>query len=244
MSDTSGNLIRLRENLQQVQQRMASACLRGERDASTVRLVAVTKSVDMPVIQDLIQCGQCVLGENRPQQLIQRAAILESLTSHPETALQWHLIGQLQSNKIRSVLPRAAMIHSIDSVTLLNRISRIAKELGLVPRLLLQVNISGETSKSGFTPNALRDAWEEIQQIEHVELAGFMTMAPLTDEEQSIRQTFRGLRELRDELQCRADRIILKELSMGMSHDFEIAIEEGATLVRVGTSLFEGCEPS
>ncbi|WP_437227281.1 YggS family pyridoxal phosphate-dependent enzyme [Planctomicrobium sp. SH661] len=230
---------RLQVNLAQLHSRIAAACAMAGRDATSVQLVAVTKTATVPIIESLIQCGEKHLGENRPQQLIERARSLVTSSD-----LQWHLIGQLQANKIRSVLPHVTLIHSVDSLKLLQRIGRIASELQLFPRVLLQVNISGEESKSGFSADQLRTQWEELCEVESVQLAGLMTMAPLTEETDVIRQTFRGLRELRDELQANGSNVELRELSMGMSHDFEIAIEEGATLIRVGSLIFEGCLPS
>jgi len=233
----------LNRNLTQLQQRILAACQRSGRPEKSVQLVAVTKMVPPDVVEALVQLGVKEFGENRPQQLVERSAALAE--SCPGNALHWHLIGPLQSNKIRSVIPRAALIHSVDSVELLNRISRIAGELGLTPRVLLQVNVSGEESKGGFEPDTLRPLWPKIEQTPHVQICGLMTMAPLTDDLDVIRSTFRGARSLRDELQSSASaHVNLQELSMGMSNDFEIAIEEGSTLIRVGSSLFEGVSKS
>lgn len=231
-------------NLNGVRQRISAACTRTGRTLNEVQLVAVTKYATLEAVTALVQCGHAMLGENRPQQLIARAASLASVGAIPAGAsakLRWHLIGPLQSNKIRSVLPWTAMIHSIESIGQLQRVSRIADELGLTPEVLIQVNVSGETTKGGISPSQLRMEWPQFCLIRQVKLSGLMTMAPLTDDSAVIRHTFRGLRELRDELHERSPATGLTELSMGMSHDFEIAIEEGATLVRIGSLLFEGC---
>jgi pyridoxal phosphate enzyme (YggS family) len=227
----------IRTNLARVRNRIAEAAIRAGRSPDQIRLVAVTKYASLEAIRHLIALGETQLGENRPQQLISRAALFADTCPSP---LAWHLIGQLQRNKVRAVLPSAAMIHSVDSFPLLERISQIARELNLVPQILLQVNISEETSKSGFPAEELRSRWSELGQVPNVELAGLMAMAPLTEDEELIRSTFRGLRELRDGLRSESPGIPLNELSMGMSHDFPIAIEEGATLVRLGSVLFEG----
>lgn len=222
---------RLRENFAQLAMKREAACKRSGRDPRHVQLVAVTKSVPLSVVTILRKIGLTHFGENRPQQLIERAQALAD-------PIDWHLIGPLQRNKVRAVLPYARWIHSVASQQLLERMGRVAGELNLCPKVLLQVNISGEASKQGFTPDGIRREWPALLQVPNVDITGLMTMAPDTEDEEIIRTTFRGLRHLRDEL--RVDQWPLSELSMGMSHDFEIAIEEGATLIRVGSLLFEG----
>ena len=175
------------------------------------------------------------LAESRPQRLCERAALVDS-------SVHWHLIGQLQRNKVRKVLPVAAWIHSVDSLPLLRRIDEIAGELGARPRLLLEVNVSGEVAKGGFPASELSEAWPIVTAFKNVEVAGLMTMAPLFDSPEAARPVFAGLRLLRDQLKNLDPAIKLPELSMGMSGDFEVAAEEGATMVRVGSSLFEGLE--
>ena len=219
-------------NLNQVRLAMQAACKRSGRTEDEVRLVAVTKYAPTEALEALAQLGFQTFGESRPQQLMERAGQL------PEG--EFHLIGHLQRNKVRPVLPVAHTIHSVDSLRLLKRIDTVAAELSLRPRVLLEVNVAGEASKDGFSPTELRDAWGEAHSCEHVDIAGLMTMAPHTDEERPIRETFQGLKSLRDELA--SQRFPLPELSMGMSGDFEIAIEEGATLIRVGSKLFAGID--
>jgi pyridoxal phosphate enzyme (YggS family) len=220
----------LRHNLDQVQHRITAACQRVGRNPADVTLVAVTKYANPDWIAPLVSLGVSDLGENRPQQLVERAAIVPHA--------RWHLIGQLQRNKVRSTLPHTVLIHSVDSLRLLQRISDIAGELGHTVPVLLQVNVSGEASKQGFAPDDLRRDWPACQALPHVQINGLMTMAPLADNPEESRPTFRGLRELRDEFGPHASPM----LSMGMSHDMEVAIEEGATLVRIGSALFEGLE--
>jgi len=219
----------LRHNLTLVYQRIESACERAGRHPANVTLVAVTKSAKPEWIAPLHALGVHDLGENRPQQLIERGP------AFPNS--RWHLIGQLQRNKVRSVLPQTTLIHSVDSLRLLQRISDIAGELQLTTRVLLQVSVSGEASKQGFDPGDLRRDWAACRVLPHVQVDGLMTMAPLSDDPELARPTFRGLCQLRDELACDAPAPIL---SMGMSHDLEVAVEEGATLVRIGSALFEG----
>lgn len=178
--------------------------------------------------------GQTDLGENRPQQLVERAGKLKRRAT-------WHLIGHLQTNKAKLVLPVAPWIHSIDSVKLLTLIDRLAGELSWRPKLLLEVNVTGETTKQGFVPDELRAGWPSVLACRHVDVVGLMTMAPASEDPESARPAFRQLRELRDELRVPSSaELPLPHLSMGMTGDFEVAIEEGATFVRIGSALFDG----
>jgi pyridoxal phosphate enzyme (YggS family) len=224
---------RIAENLARIRARIDAACRRAGRTAADVLFVAVTKSARLEWIEALIAQGVRDLGESRPQQLLERAAQIT-------TPVHWHLIGHLQRNKVRKILPVAECVHSIDSLALATRVDGLAAELGLRPRLMLEVNVSGEDSKDGFAPEHLESDWAALTTLSHVEIHGLMTMAPLSDEPEDSRATFQRLRELRDRLAARPGSPPLVELSMGMSGDFDVAIEEGATMVRVGTSLFEG----
>lgn len=227
---------KLFQNLQQVQTRISRACAESNRSPTDVRLVAVTKYTAESLVEEFLRLGYMDLGENRPQQLLERASRLPGSVS-------WHLIGQLQRNKVRSILPRVTLIHSIDSLKLLQHVSRIAGELQRIPRLLLQVNVSGEASKNGLTPQELQRAANEFGALPDVNIVGLMTMAPEGANETELRATFGGLRELKDQLNQADIGLSLTELSMGMSGDFEIAIQEGATLIRLGSVLFHECEP-
>lgn len=223
---------RLADNLAQVRTEMNEACARAGRATDSVSLVAVTKSAEMAWVHDLAELGVTELGENRPQQLIERQSRL------PDS--RWHLIGHLQRNKVRAVLPCAALIHSVDSWKLLDRIGQVAGELGVTSHVLLEVNVSGEASKDGFDSRSLLSDWSSRSRPANVVVEGLMTMAPLTDDPEQARPVFRGLRELRNDLQSLDPHAPLPCLSMGMSHDFAVAIEEGATHIRVGSRLFEG----
>ncbi len=225
---------RLADNLHCVTVEIAAACSRAGRSPDEVTLVAVTKYTELVWVRRLIELGVRNLGESRPQQLLERAEQLPS-------EVHWHMIGHLQRNKVKPVLPRTVLIHSVDSLRLLERISVLAAELSLRPRVLLEVNVSGEASKDGLMDTELIAQWDAIQAVPNVDVAGLMTMAPLTSDSSVARRVFRSLRQLRDELATRAaTHIKLTELSMGMSGDFAVAIEEGATLVRIGSRLFEG----
>ncbi|TWT57097.1 hypothetical protein KOR42_04550 [Thalassoglobus neptunius] len=228
----------LTENLKNVLKSIESTCLRCHRDPSEVKLIAVTKYAPLEAVRELNRIGLRTYGENRPQQLVERA---QTLTEDSEwSPAEWHLIGQLQRNKVRLVLPHVALIHSIDSVQLLSQIDRIAEETGASASVLLQVNTSGEESKSGFPPELLLEQWERVCSFNNVQLCGLMTMAPLTEETKTVRSTFSELQKIQTDLNSTGRHPPLTELSMGMSRDYEIAIEEGATIIRLGSILFEG----
>lgn len=230
------NKARIAENVRAVQERMESACARVGRSADEVKLVAVTKYARMEWVWELLELGLIDLGESRPQQLVERASLLDQ-------NIRWHLIGNLQRNKARRMLPLVGMIHSVDTLRLLDSLERLAGELELRPHLLLEVNISGEEAKHGFAPRDLIENWGKIIAFKHLSVDGLMTMAPFTEEVEETRGVFRDLRALRDKLVAISpESVSLPELSMGMSRDFEVAIEEGATMVRIGSILFEGLE--
>jgi PLP dependent protein len=224
----------IEDNLGQVQQEIAAACTRSGRAIDSVQLVAVTKYAELPWVEALVDLGQVVLGESRPQQLAQRADELSN-------DIQWHLIGHLQRNKVGLIVPRVEMIHSVDSWRLLKRIDRTAQELDLKPKVLLEVNVSGEESKDGLTVEEVRSSWSETNELLNVDIQGFMTMAPAVEDAEEVRPFFRTLSQLRHDLGYESNKSDpLPHLSMGMSRDFGIAVEEGATLVRVGSSLYDG----
>ena len=221
-------------NLQSIRDRITRSCLRAGRGVDEVTLVAVTKYAELEWIQELIQLGCRELGEARPQQLVARARSLD-----PE--IRWHLIGHLQRNKAEDLLPIVHRIHSVDSVRLFDHLAKLSQKRERRTSILLEVNVSGESSKDGFDPVELLAVWPQLQTCESLEISGLMTMAPQTDQVESARPVFRRLRELRDQLRDAAGgRVLLPELSMGMSNDFEIGIEEGATIIRIGSSLFAG----
>ena len=216
--------------LESVRSQIAQAAARAHRDAQAITLIAVSKTHSPETILEAVDAGQLVLGENRVQEARAKMPLLPS-------RVRWHLIGHLQSNKIRQALPAFERIHSIDSVELAREVDRIAGELGLFPKIFLEVNVAGESSKFGFKPEALRANLEELLTLERVAIDGLMTIPPYDPDPEASRKYFAALRELRDRL---ADefRAPLPELSMGMSGDFAVAIEEGATFVRVGTAIF------
>ncbi len=228
----------LATRLQTVEERLRSACRRAGRDRAEVTLVAVTKSVGVEVAAELTRLGVTELGESRPQELWHKAAALPQ-------SVHWHLIGHLQRNKIEKTLPLVTLIHSVDSLRLLAALEEEAGRQGRTMPILLEVNASGEASKHGFGPVEVPGLAPQFARLRYLQVRGLMTMAAPLDDPQQCRPTFAALRELRDRL--RGDvgpPHTLEHLSMGMSNDFEVAVEEGATLVRLGSVLFEGLEGS
>lgn len=200
------------------------------RQPSDVKLIAVTKTHPPETIQQAIDAGQLVFGENRVQEARVKIPLLPSRA-------RWHLIGHLQKNKIRAALPLFELIHGVDSPALARDIDRIAAELGLFPKILLEVNVAGETTKFGFKRDDLHRDMHDLLALERVQIEGLMTIAPIVEEADDARKYFAELRQLRDGLQS-AFGIKLPELSMGMSGDYTAAIKEGATMVRIGTAIF------
>ncbi len=222
-------------NVAAVRGRMADAAACAGTDPRRITLVAVTKYVGPAEARAVFEAGCTVLGESRPQQFWPKA---EALTDLP---IEWHMIGHLQRNKIRRTVPIVKMIQSVDNIRLMESIDRIAGELSLQMPILLEVNASGEAKKHGFPPASLRPLMGELGRLANVKIQGLMCMASLAGGVDSARRDFSALRELRDGLagDC-PEGVKLTELSMGMSRDYEAAIAEGATIVRVGSALYDG----
>jgi PLP dependent protein len=216
--------------LAQVRELMGDAARKSGRTAEQIELVAVSKTHAAEKVQEAIEAGQLLFGESRVQEARAKIPLLPS-------RLRWHFIGHLQKNKIRHALPLFELFHGIDSLVLAQEIERIAEEEGMRPRVLLEVNVAGEASKHGFSPEALRRDLEAALSLGRLTIEGLMTLPPLAPEAEASRRYFVTLRELRDQLEAEFE-VRLPQLSMGMSGDFPIAIEEGATLVRVGTAIF------
>jgi PLP dependent protein len=229
---------RIAENVQQVRARIAAAASRSGRASSEIRLVAVTKYVGPAEARSLLAAGCADLGESRPQELWGKAAELA------DVPVRWHLIGHLQRNKLARTLPLVSLIHSGDSLRLLETIHAETMHRDAAPApLLLEVNISGDATKHGFAPSELEPLGEALLDMHGIEVRGLMGMASREGDLDDARREFAQLRQLRDRLKAVwGGRWDLHELSMGMSGDYEVAIEEGATLVRVGSALFEGLE--
>lgn len=240
---------KLTDNLKRVRDRISSACERASRDPADIEIVAVTKYVDMEVVRAAIEIGLTDIGESRAQQLNQRAGMLHELAERKAVLgskdsivrPRWHMIGHLQRNKVKMVVPWIELIHSVDSLRLAEDLHLQAEKLGRSVDILLQVNTSGERTKHGVAVGAVTHLAEHFKAWPGIRLCGLMTMAPLESTPDELRLYFNRLRDVFDDL--RGERFVgpeFRHLSMGMSTDFEIAVECGATLVRLGSTLFEG----
>jgi pyridoxal phosphate enzyme (YggS family) len=238
---------KISERIKRVEDNVHAACARAGREPNEVRLVVVTKSATMDAVKEVIDLGFTDLGENRVQQLKKVSAqVAEFLQgpdgdSDPPPKVRWHMIGHLQRNKVRQVLPIASLIHSVDTLRLAEEINTAAARLNLRPRVLLQINASDEPQKYGVPVGAATHLAEQIETLSHLQLAGLMMMAPLTHNKDVVRACFVRTRELFIEM--RGEKIVgpqFTELSMGMSSDYEIAVEEGATILRIGSAIFAG----
>lgn len=220
----------LADRLNAIRQQISEAAVRVNRSASEVTLIAVSKTHPPESVRDALAAGQQVFGESRVQEA-------KAKISQVGGRARWHFIGHLQKNKIRQALPLFDLLHGVDSLDLAKDIHRIAGETGAQPRVLLEVNVAGEATKFGFTPEKLRAQVEELLTLNRLTIEGLMCIPPPQPKPDMARRYFVTLRELRDRLE-QEFRVGLPELSMGMSSDFPVAIEEGATLVRVGTAIF------
>jgi len=243
---------RLIDNLRRVSDRIAAAAERNGRRPDDVQLVAVTKSVEMVVVRQLLDLGVADLGESRVQVLVKRAGMLDEQLQRrlarrspeaPERAIRprWHMVGHLQRNKVRGILPWVELIHSLDSLRLAEEISAQAVKSDCEVRALMQINPTAEKTKFGVAVGAAIHLAEQIVTLPKLTLVGLMAMAPLVDDPEEARPCFERTRELYEEI--RGEEVVGPEfvhLSMGMSNDYVVAIEEGATMVRIGTALFEG----
>jgi pyridoxal phosphate enzyme (YggS family) len=218
------------QNLEDVRRSIAAAAQKAGRDPAAVKLVAVSKTVDLARLKEAWDAGQQIFGENYLQEARGKIAALGPGPT-------WHFIGHLQTNKAKAAVELFHLIHSVDRLHLAQALEKAAAGRQKVQEILLQVNLAGEASKSGAPPEAVPELLGEIARLPHLRVVGLMTMPPWFDDPEAVRPHFRGLRELRDRL-LPLNLGPLPELSMGMSGDFEAAIEEGATLVRIGTAIF------
>lgn len=219
------------DQLSAVRAKICEAAARAGRDPSEIELVAVSKTHPPEAVAEAIEAGQTLFGESRVQEARAKIPLCSGRA-------RWHFIGHLQKNKIRHALGLGfELLHGIDSLETARDVDRIAGECGVFPHVLLEVNVAGESTKFGFSPKKLREQLEELLSLERLQIDGLMTIAPFAPEAESSRPHFVALRELREQVQSEF-RVPLPRLSMGMSGDYEVAVEEGATLVRVGTAIF------
>ena len=222
----------LKENLKEVQENILKACEKSGRNPEDVTLIAVSKTKPVPMLQEIYDENIRDFGENKVQELVEKYDEL------PQD-IKWHMIGHLQRNKVKYVVGRAALIHSVDSVRLAEAIDQEAEKKGIVMPVLVEVNVASEESKFGVRVEECADFIENIAKMEHISVEGLMTIAPFVENAEDNRKYFAKLRELSVDISAKnIDNVNMRDLSMGMTGDYEVAIEEGATMVRVGTGIF------
>ena len=220
------------KNLEQVHDRIKAACIRGGRKPEEVTLIAVSKTKPLEDLQEAYRCGERVFGENKVQEIALKQPQM------PKDAC-FHMIGHLQRNKVRQVLPLVSMIHSVDSLRLAQEIQQEAKRLGRIVDILLEVNVAGEESKFGFAPEEVIHNLQMIREFSHIRVCGLMTIAPFVENSEQNRPVFKKLFQLYVDIKHKSiDNVNMSVLSMGMTGDYEVAVEEGATMIRVGTGIF------
>lgn len=222
----------LEENLKKIQENIILAAKRAGRNPDDITLIAVSKTKPAEMIKEVYDCGVREFGENKVQEILQKSEFLP-----PD--ISWHMIGHLQRNKVKAVIGRAKLIHSVDSVRLAEEISKQAFNSGIVVNILLEVNVAGEETKYGFRPDELNDIFPKIAALPNIFIRGLMTSAPFVADPEDNRIYFRQLKQLCVDLRNKnIDNTSMDVLSMGMTNDYEVAVEEGATCVRVGTAIF------
>jgi pyridoxal phosphate enzyme (YggS family) len=226
------------DRLAGIRERIAAAARSAGRDPSSIRLVAVSKTFPIDAIREAYAAGQREFGENRVQEALQK------IDAAADLDIKWHLLGHLQTNKTKKAAPAFSTIHSVDSVELLQKIDAAAADAGRTPELLIQVDLAGETTKFGVPPEDVPQLFDAAVRCRAARVAGLMTLPPIPESPENARPWFRRLRELRDEwLVAGVPPSMLAELSIGMSGDFEVAIQEGSTMVRIGTAIFGSRAP-
>ena len=218
--------------VKEVTANIEAACKRAGRDPKEVTLIAVSKTMPVEAIREAMACGMVDFGENRPQELRDKQAEITDL-------LRWHMIGALQTNKLKYVIGKTTLIHSVDTLHLAEAIEEMSAKKDLITEVLLEINIGGEDTKHGIAPEALEDLVRDVARLSHVRIRGLMTVAPYTEQAEENRLYFRKMKQLMVDINSKnIDNVYMDILSMGMTGDYEIAVEEGATLVRVGTGIF------
>lgn len=228
----SSELDYIKENIGFIRERVGKAALKSGRSPEEVKIIAVTKTVGLDKMNRAIEEGLIDLGENRVQELCEKYGAIGR-------ECNWHLIGHLQTNKVKYIADKVAMIHSVDRMELAEEIQKRASQAGRVIDMLIQVNVSGEESKFGAEPHWIPELVKKLSRLQNIKVRGLMTIAPYAEDPEDIRYVFKGLKKIFIDIQKEnIDNIDMSLLSMGMSNDYEVAIEEGANLVRIGTSIF------
>ncbi len=219
------------ENIENIRKGIKDAACSAGRNDSEVKLIAVTKTYGVDAINEAIDCGVTDIGENRVQEIMEKYDHVKPV--------RWHLIGHLQKNKVKYIIDKVSLIHSVDSFGLAEEINKQATKIDKVQDILIQVNVSGEESKFGVSPEECNDLCKKISGLSNVRICGLMTVAPFTDDEELLGKVFDGLRQISLDISAKkADTVYMDELSMGMTNDYPLAIANGATMIRVGTAIF------
>jgi pyridoxal phosphate enzyme (YggS family) len=225
------NLINIKDNIQLLHKAVSKAAITAGHDPKQIQIIAVTKKIEIEGINQAIQEGMTELGENRVQEMLAKQKFVNS-------RVNWHLIGHLQKNKVKSVIGRVRMIHSLDSWQLACEISKYSLERNLVSDVLVQVNVSGESTKHGLQAGDVFDFLKDSKELKGLSVRGLMTIAPLVENSEETRPFFRELRNIRDISQSKLPDLSLELLSMGLSNDYQVAIEEGSNIIRIGSAIF------
>lgn len=222
----------IKENIENVERKIQVACDRSGRKREDVLLLAVSKTIDVPRIKEAVECGLTSLGENKVQEIMDKYEPMGE-------GVKWHLIGHLQTNKVKYIIDKVELIHSVDSLKLAEEISKRAKAKGITANILLEINAAGEESKFGLKPEECEEAVREISILDNIKIRGLMTVAPNVENPEENRIYFKQMKQLLVDINAKKiDNVNMDVLSMGMTGDYEVAIEEGATIVRVGTGIF------
>lgn len=222
----------IRENIQRINENVEAACKRAGRNRDDVLLLAVSKTMTVPVIKEAVACGMTSLGENKVQEIMDKYEPMGE-------GIDWHLIGHLQTNKVKYIIDKVKMIHSVESLKLAEEINKRAQQKGIVANVLIEINIGNEESKFGVAPEEAENLIRQISTLSNICVKGLMTVAPFVENPEENRDYFRKMRQLLVDINSKKiDNVSMDELSMGMTGDYEVAIEEGATIVRVGTGIF------
>lgn len=222
----------IKENIENVERKIQAACDRSGRKREDVLLLAVSKTIDVPRIKEAVECGLTSLGENKVQEIMDKYEPMGE-------GVKWHLIGHLQTNKVKYIIDKVELIHSVDSLKLAEEISKRAKAKGITADILLEINAAGEESKFGLKPEECEEAVREISVLDNIKIRGLMTVAPNVENPEENRIYFKQMKQLLVDINAKKiDNVNMDVLSMGMTGDYEVAIEEGATIVRVGTGIF------
>jgi len=221
-----------KNNLEIINKKIKDAALKANRNPQEIKLVAVTKTATIKQIKDVINAGVTIIGENKVQEAKEKYQIMTA-------DIEWHLVGHLQTNKVKYAIKIFDLIHSLDSIKLAKEIDRRSQQFGMMTNVLVEVNVSGEVSKYGIKPEELEPFLKEISKFPRISIRGLMTIAPITEDKEEVRPYFRKLKELSEKIKGKNMKNVRMEyLSMGMTEDFEVAIEEGANLVRIGRGIF------